>query len=292
MGMVASQRVAATILTRNRRELLREAIRAVLAQTRPTDELIVVDNESTDGTLEMLAREFPDLPVVALPENQGATGGFYEAIAAGRRTGADWVWLLDDDSFARPDALAELLDALGRTPAPPLLLCSRVEWRDGTPHAMNRPVVRSNDGQQLADALRRRLLPVRAASWVSLLISTEAVDRVGMPLRQFFYQADDIEYTARILRRGAGYYVPRSVVEHRTPGQHTAIDDDRRFRFHVRNTVLMIRGDAWEPREKPRLVWVILWTSLLYLGKNWRNPAAAVRNVVDGLISGLRSPAA
>ena len=67
-------KVTATILTRNRRDLLRESLGAVLGQTRPVDHLIVVDNESTDGTLDMLAEEFPDVTVVALLENQGATG--------------------------------------------------------------------------------------------------------------------------------------------------------------------------------------------------------------------------
>ena len=289
----AGQRVAATILTRNRRDLLRDSIRAVQGQTRPVEELIVVDNASTDGTLEMLAEEFPDVGVVALPENQGATGGFYEAIAAGRRTGVDWLWLLDDDSIARDDALAELVAVLDRLDGDlaPAVLCSRVEWHDGTPHAMNRPVVRPDSGQQLVDAVTRRLFPIRAASWVSLMISTDAVDRFGMPLRQFFYQADDIEYTARILRDARGYYVPRSVVVHATPTQHTAVDDDHRFHYHIRNTLLMIRGRAWELREKPGLVWVAIWTSLVYLRINRRRPLPALRNLLSGLWSGLRTPA-
>ncbi|HKP92122.1 MAG TPA: glycosyltransferase [Thermoleophilaceae bacterium] len=290
---MADVRVAATILTRNRVGLLRESVRAAQAQTRPVDELIVVDNASEDGTLEVLASEFPDVAVVALPENQGATGGFYEAIAAGRRTGADWLWLLDDDSIARPDALEELVAVLDRLDGElrPTVLCSRVEWSDGTPHVMNRPVIRPDSGQQLVEAVSRRLYPIRAASWVSVMISSEAVDRYGMPLRQFFYQADDIEYTARILRDSPGYYVPRSVVLHDTPTQHTAVDDDHRFHFHIRNTILMLRGGAWELREKPGLVWVLIWTSLIYLRINRRRPLPALRNLVGGLVSGVRTPA-
>jgi rhamnopyranosyl-N-acetylglucosaminyl-diphospho-decaprenol beta-1,3/1,4-galactofuranosyltransferase len=285
---VATPRVVASILTRNRRDLLRDALAAVMAQTRPVDDVIVVDNESTDGTPEMLRDEFPGVRVVALPENQGATGGFSEAIKAGYDHGADWIWLLDDDSIAGPTALAELLtvsegpDGSGS----PDLLCSRVEWRHGEPHPMNRPVLRRRDPEVLVDSVSRGLLPVRAATWVSLLLSRASIERAGLPPRHFFYQADDIEYTARILLEGQGYYVPGSVVEHRTPTQHTAVDDDHRFYYHARNTVLMLRGGAWRPSEKPTLAWFLFWTSLVYLRRNRLSPSS-IRNVVSGVLAGL-----
>jgi len=288
---VPTAKVAATILTRNRRDLLRQSLDAMLSQTRPVDHLIAVDNESSDGTLDMLASDFPDVIVVALAENQGATGGFYEAIAAACRTDADWFWLMDDDSIARPTALEELLAAVERADgaAPPALMCSRVEWRDGEPHMMNRPVVQRRGPARLAGAVRSELLPVRAATWVSLLISRAAVERTGMPPRHFFYQADDIEYTARILRDANGYYVPTSVVEHRTPTQHTAVDDDHRFYFHIRNTILMLRGRAWRFREKPMLAWWLVWTSIIYLRLN-RLSGRSVKNLAAGLLAGVRSP--
>lgn len=288
--------VSIVFLVYNRCDELRTSLREMLSgdawDPRALD-VIVVDNASEDGTLDMLAEEFPGVTVVALAETQGATGGFYEAIAAGLRAGADWLWLLDDDSIARPDALEQLLVVLDRVEGPlaPSVLCSRVEWSDGSPHVMNRPVVRPDNGQQLVDAVRRRLFPIRAASWVSVLISSEAVERFGMPLRQFFYQADDIEYTARMLRHTPGYYVPRSVVVHATPTQHTAVDDDHRFYYHIRNTVLMIRGRAWELREKPGLVWVMIWTSGVYLRNNARRPLAALTNLVKGIAAGFRVPA-
>ena len=47
----------------------------------------------------MLAEDFPAVHLVALAENQGATGGFHEGIKTARSRGADWVWVLDDDSI-------------------------------------------------------------------------------------------------------------------------------------------------------------------------------------------------
>ena len=281
-------RVVAALVTRDRRDLLRQSLAGVAGQTRPPDGVVVVDNASGDSTPAMLAEEFPDVRVVALPANVGSAGGYHEAIAAGCGEGADWLWLLDDDTVARPDALAELLGALDELDgtSPPSLLASRVEWRDGEPHPMNRPTIRRRDPQELAAAVRRGFLPLRATTFVSLLISRDAVERAGLPLRHFFFQVDDIEYTARILRGTRGYFVPRSVVEHRTPSKHTSIGDDRRFYHHARNTVFMLRGDAWAPEEKPALAWSLARSAVEYLGARRMTPAS-VRTLVTALAAGL-----
>jgi hypothetical protein len=52
-------RVAARVVTYNLSDVFPNARKGLLAQTRPLDELIVVDNASTDGTSDMLAAEFP-----------------------------------------------------------------------------------------------------------------------------------------------------------------------------------------------------------------------------------------
>ena len=285
-------KVTALVVTRNRRDLLRQSLAAVRGQTRPPDNVIVVDNASTDGTPEMLAGEFGDVAVLELPTNQGGAGGFHEAMRAGYATGADWLWLLDDDSFPRRNALTELLTALERLEGkePPALLASRVEWTDGQPHPMNRPTVQRRDPDLLARAAGMGLLPLRAATFVSLLVSREAVERNGFPLRQFFWQTDDIEYTARVLRSSRGYFVPDSVVEHRTPTKHTAADDPRRFYFAVRNTVFMLRGHAWAPREKPGLAWALGRLVAEHMRAN-RMSAASLRALAVAIRDGLRSPA-
>ena len=287
---MAGPAVVACVVTRNRRELLRESLAALFAQTVPVERALVVDNASDDGTPSMLAEEFPEAEVVALAENQGAAGGFCEAIAHALRRDWDWLWLLDDDSVARPEALEELLAARERVGGA-VLLSSRVEWTDGSLHAMNRQIMPRERDRGLLDRAADGELPVRAATYVSLLLARPAVEAAGLPARHYFWQTDDIEYTARILRDARGYYVPRSIVEHRTPDQYTAIDDDRRMYFHLRNTVLMMRGRAWRPREKPRLAWWIVQTSLVYLRVNRRRPRAALANVARGLAAGVGAAA-
>jgi rhamnopyranosyl-N-acetylglucosaminyl-diphospho-decaprenol beta-1,3/1,4-galactofuranosyltransferase len=285
-----SPHVTAVVVTFNRRELLRDCLDALAAQTRPVDRIVVVDNASTDGTPELLTSEYPAVHAIRMAHNEGATGGFHEGMKAAAPA-TDWLWILDDDTIARPDSLERLLAGLARVPdgPPPALLASRVEWTDGRAHPMNMPIVRRRDVPGLVEACERGLLPLRTATWNSLLVSRTAVERHGLPYKPLFFQADDIEFTARVLRHERGFCVPDSVVEHRTKTPHDALSDPdgRRFYFHARNNVHMLLGRSWEPREKPALGWVVLESSVRYLRANRYRPES-LKTLARALSDGVR----
>src|SRR4029450_9563907 len=94
----ARPRVAAVVVTRNRSQVLRETLLAIRRQEWPPASVLVVDNDSDDGTAAMLRAEFPEVGHHRLPENLG----FGAPLAAGMRRAAgedaDYFWLLDDDS--------------------------------------------------------------------------------------------------------------------------------------------------------------------------------------------------
>jgi len=280
----------AVVVTYNRKDLLRQCLAALREQTRAPARILVVDNASTDGTLELVRTEFPEVEVLALPENIGGAGGFHEGLKAAHAGPEEWAWLMDDDTIPTPDALAELLaarDADG-LPEPPLLLSSRTLWSDGRLHPMNEPSFKREPPDHFIDSCEQGLLPLRMATFVSLLVHRDAVDRFGLPLKHYFIWSDDIEYTARILRAGPlGYFVPNSVVEHRTKVAHTAVTDSGgRFYFHVRNSLYMLRSDAWDGREKLSLVWATVYTTQAYLRANRmrrENVAIVLRGLRDGL---------
>src|SRR5215813_3941034 len=74
-------RVAAVVVTYNRRDLLLESLAAVLAQTRAPDSVIVVDNASEDGTAAAVREGFPGVQVAELARNSGGAGGFAAGLA-------------------------------------------------------------------------------------------------------------------------------------------------------------------------------------------------------------------
>jgi GT2 family glycosyltransferase len=280
--------VACVVVTRDRRDLLRECLNAVAAQTHEVAYLVVVDNAGSDGSDAMVAAEFPDVELLRLEENTGGAGGFHAGMKAAIAHGPDWVWLIDDDTIAHPDALERLLDAT-RLPLPePWLLASRADWTNGEPHPMNRPILPTREPAMQAAAAEHGLLALRAATFVSLLVSARAIERYGLPDAAFFFQADDIDYTARILREHPGYYVPLSVVEHKTKAAHDATHDPFRFYHHFRNTIWMMRGDAWADGEKLALFWVLVETPVRFFKLNGVN-RVTLGTIARGLRDGLRA---
>lgn len=281
--------VCAVVVTHNRRDVLRECLAALQAQTRRPDRVLLVDNASTDGTSSMIGEEHPEVDLVVLASNQGGAGGFHEGLRRAHADGADWIWMMDDDTVPTPTCLQELLAAAGTCGGqPPALLSSKVLWTDGRLHPMNYPGFERRRTDLVIAASERALMPLRTATFVSLLVHRRTVDKHGLPLKRYFLWSDDIEYTARILRQDTGYIVPASVTLHKTKQPHTAIcASGDRFYFHVRNTVYMLRGTAWAPREKPSLLFSLAISLIEYL---WFNRVAprAISVILRGLRDGLR----
>lgn len=280
-------------MTYNRRALLRECLEALRAQTRSPDHVLVVDNASNDGTAEMLETAFPEVETLRLAENVGGAGGFHAGMARAYDAGHDWIWLMDDDTIPTPSALAALVDARGACDGlEPLVLASRVDWSDGTQHPMNKPWPKAVDRAATVEAARNGLLPLRAASFVSLLVNRAAIDRYGLPHAHYFIWNDDLEYTARVLRRSPGFFVPSSIAEHRTAKKYAPQSSSgERFYFDVRNRLWMMRSAGWSPVEKVVLARHLFANTRRYLQGN-RFDRAATGVVARGLRDGLRSPPA
>jgi GT2 family glycosyltransferase len=163
--------VVAVVVTWNRLELLQESLAAVHGQTHAPAAIVVVDNDSTDGTRELLDSSYAadlGLDVVHLRQNTGGAGGFAVGIEQALLHHPDLVWLLDDDTVPTPDAAEELVRAWEAFPgARPAVLASRVVWTDGRDHPMNTPRRKPGaSADEVAAAERVGAVPIRSASFV------------------------------------------------------------------------------------------------------------------------------
>jgi GT2 family glycosyltransferase len=292
------------VVTWNRRNLLVEALDALAGQSEPLAGVVVVDNAATDGTGELLATRSqadPDLHVVSLERNTGGAGGFAAGLAQALTLAPDVVWLLDDDTIPTATALAELLrvrtDYVAAAGEAPAVLASRVVWTDGRDHPMNTP--RSKPGASAQERRRAAAVgavPIRSASFVSVLCDAATVRERGLPIADYFLWNDDFEYSTRLLRGRVGLSCPSSVVVHKTRTfGSTDVDPGERFFFEVRNKLwLFTRSGGLSPAEKLLYAASTLrrWVRTVRASQDRRTlRRAAARGVRAGLLSAPRPTA-
>jgi rhamnopyranosyl-N-acetylglucosaminyl-diphospho-decaprenol beta-1,3/1,4-galactofuranosyltransferase len=208
-------RIAAVVVTFNRLELLQRLV-ARLREVPEVDEVLVVDNASTDGTGEWLAGQEsgddlaearrPDpAPVLGctLATNRGGAGGFHDGLAWAIERGADLVWLMDDDGLPDTDCLTTLLDRREEfdfwgpvvvDEADPDRLVFPIRLPGGTRvvHRMADVAAAAADG-----VIRDVVIPFNG-----VLVTRDLVDRIGLPREEFFIWGDDHEYRLRAERDG------------------------------------------------------------------------------------------
>jgi GT2 family glycosyltransferase len=203
-------RVAAAVLTHNRLELLRGSIQALRRQTRKPDEIIVVNNGSTDGTAEWLDTQ-TDLFVVTQPNN-GSAGGFYSAMKIGYEREHDWIFCLDDDVVPRADALQKLLDNPYSSRKDTGFICSRVVDAGRNTYMTPAP---ADPFPKWYDTIGEHMcIRVGNGNFAGFMVSSEALKRCGLPIKEFFIWEEDREFSERIASAMQCYCALTSVVIH------------------------------------------------------------------------------
>ena len=206
--------VVAVVVTYNRLELLKRNI-ACLRQNAPVSSIVVVNNGSTDGTAEWLNTQ--DDLVVLEQANVGGSGGFYTGIEYACRTGAEWVWCMDDDVFPRADCLERLLAESGRAEigvlAPGRLQEGKVFTNDFQEYNLTNPFA-SLYGRKLAKQVVTTPVEIKGTAFEGPLIHRRAIEKVGLPNRELFIFCDDTDYCLRIVRAGFKIvYVPEALMD-------------------------------------------------------------------------------
>ena len=108
-GSISMQEISVIIPNYNGLKFVRGCLDSLRAQTFSGFSVIFVDNGSTDGSRQLVEREYPEVQVLALPENLGFCGAVNRGI---RAAGTPYVVLLNNDTEAEPHFLEELLSGI------------------------------------------------------------------------------------------------------------------------------------------------------------------------------------
>ena len=232
--------VAAVVVSFNRRDLLRKCLVALQSQDRQPDEIILIDNGSTDGSPDMVRNEFPDVSVFEPGGNLGGAGGFAWGLELAMARNHDAAWLMDDDAEPFTDSLGHLVEAMEAAPVRPGFVSALVVNDKGSPNEGHLPVISTSSADQLV-AREVGGLAVENASFVGVLIDLHAASRMPLPYADFFIWFDDAEYTRRLAAGSFGMVIPSSRILH--PQKANQVDMGARLFYYVRNFLWMSRLD-------------------------------------------------
>nr|WP_269440129.1 glycosyltransferase [Arthrobacter sp. zg-Y769] len=185
------------ITTFNRSGYLSGLLDSVKALDPAPAAVVVVDNASTDATPQVLAAAragFPvPLSVLRLEENTGGAGGFAAGVEAALASGAQWLWLMDDDVEVLPGAVAALRKWTGSYDC----IHGRRFDAGGAPFfwqhrfvpflGLHLPV----RGNVFRDS---PVFDTNVGCFEGMLISAAQVRRIGLPDARYFINGDDVVY--------------------------------------------------------------------------------------------------
>lgn len=301
-----SESVCAVVVTYNRKELLRKCLSALLSQSMQLEEIIVVDNASSDGTPEMLSKEFPEVTHIRLNSNTGGAGGFHEGVKAAYEKGYDWIWIMDDDVYPHPETLSNLLrkgkELMAKEGSHFILIPCRL-WEDGSIAELSALKYDLSTLLRLPEQVRTPLnaiydrlstLPeqkeVLDFAFEGPLIPREAVAVVGFPSKEYFIYGDDTDYAFRLRRTGFRLIFVSSGRLFRMIRPNSKMKTPPwKLRYSIRNMLWLSRlyGENWSTRHLRPLLWGIRYIIPALLKGRMFNDREAFVAIIQGVKEGI-----
>ncbi len=217
-------------------------------------ETIIVDNGSTDISVQRLSNGFPWATILTLDENLGFTGGNNIGIQYAMKSGADYIWLLNNDTVVHQNALS-LIDAF-KDPTVGIagskiyfapgheFYASRykksqrgkvfwfagglIDWENM--YASHKGVDEVDSGQY------DQIVDTPFVTGCSMMIKREVVDRIGLLDDRFYLYLEDLDFGLRAKSQGFTLvYYPNSVIWHINAGSSGGVGNEIHDYYITRN---------------------------------------------------------
>jgi GT2 family glycosyltransferase/glycosyltransferase involved in cell wall biosynthesis len=214
--------VSTVIVNHERRDLLRKCLQSLeraLERVEEDTEIILVDNGSSDGSVELVEAQFPDVELVRLPRNEGFAGGVAAGIAAAR---GEWIAVFNNDTTVEPDAVSLMLEAARSKPrvgavAAQMRFADRREVLNSAGLELDRLGIAADRlvGSRVTDHQEREPYEVFGATGGAALFHIDMLEEVGGFDDSFFAFFEDVDLAWRARAHGwRALYAPAAVIYH------------------------------------------------------------------------------
>ncbi len=225
------------VVTYNRIELLKECINALLKQKYPIKEIYIINNASTDKTREYLDYVITvdkRIKVIHEKENKGGAFGFWKGLQEFESGKTDWAVMIDDDAILDGEFLSKIANAIKNNP--------QVHAFTGTVITNSKISLKHRKIRKNRWILYKyKMIPkeryendfyLDIASFCGLVVDQYIVNRIGLPLQEYFIWQDDAEYSIRIRKITRILNVSKALIYHKENSTENGIFDKIPWKFY------------------------------------------------------------
>ena len=262
--------VITIILNTNHRDDTLEALASLVGSDYSNHQIIVLDNASQDGSIKAIHQAFPDVQIIELEDNRGYAGNNNVGIRTALTQGADWVFVLNEDTILAPDCLSQLVEAGERESR--IGIVGPMVYHHSDPGiiqsaggTMDSDWQASHLGQNETD--HGQFDQPRPVDWVSgcaILARRKVIEQIGGLDERFFYYFEETEWCLRARRHGwIVWHVPQARLWHKgvqlnyNPGPNVTY-------YSTRNRLLML-----SKHHAPINAWLVTWMFVLRTLTSW-----------------------
>jgi GT2 family glycosyltransferase len=262
--------VSSVILNTNRQKDTMECLTSLDKSTYFNHKVIVLDNHSTDGSVEAIRSKFPSVQVVKLEENLGYAGNNNVGIEYALEQGADWVFVLNEDTILDEECLTNLV-SVGESDKRIGVLGPMVYHHD-------EPEVIQTAGGKFGPRWEAYHLSVderdvgqyeepHLVDWISgcgIMVRREVIEQVGLIDERYFYFWEETEWCLRAGRSGWKIvHVPQAKMWHKGVQFNHQPKPSVTY-YATRNRLLTL-----SKHHAPITAWVFAWGQLLRILTSW-----------------------
>lgn len=243
----SSPYVITIILNTNRRDDTLACLDSLQKNSYANAKTIVLDNTSTDGSVEAIRRHFPQVEILPLTDNLGYAGNNNVGIEAALAQGADWVLVLNEDTILAADCIEQMVQ-IGES-APEIGIVGPLVYHYDEPTiiqsaggSMDANLNAWHTGENEAD--EGQFAQPRDVDWISgcaIMVRSDVINAVGMLDERFFYYWEETEWCLRTKRAGWRIvHTPQAKLWHKGVKRDYRPPANVSY-YNTRNRLLMIK---------------------------------------------------
>lgn len=265
-------------------------------QTLKDIHLIVVDNGSTDQSVDQISARFPQAEILVNPNNLGFARGMNAGIRHALEQGVEYIFIANNDTLLAPTMLERLVKQaqIGQASvvAPVIFYASDPEriWSAGAGHNNLTLEVSSDQRGETISSLRNDPYPVEFVTACGMLVHHSCFETVGLFDERFFMYYEDSDFSLRVRR--AGYHIlvdPQAHMWHKVATSSGGSDSPTERYWMARSSLIYFRKHTqpiqWLIIGPYRFGSALKTTLRLLFGGNVAAVRAYWRGLRDGLLS-------